>query len=394
MRNRNHIYMTSEGFSFHTIELKQIYNSNRKYAAAFAHLKELSNHNEFYPMKKYGDGRYFCGHFSNNGIRLYLTEKKDGLCIIKATINPRKLIDPECSYLGIMQSDEKSLDRMEDCFTEIMRKARLPEFMDEWSLTRIDLCVNFVFSRKKLPQQMIQLISRGPVLHSYTRDTYTIPAQAAPNGEIHLEKHSVKLSNKSVALVAYDKAYQMKKEDLQLPSKYGMKKRGILRLELQCHRDWIAEQAAKHKCRTVRDKLDYFSSHSRDYLCDYVDRLYLGGEYCRYDLLRSKIEADDSLQGKSKKRMRDFIDLMSSYNDFDIAYQVMAESLTEKQLDALMKHFSDLNIAPIPLMKNCKLKAVQSLPSILREMDDCFFEKQFNPKKRYIFPVKCNICFE
>lgn len=394
MRNRNHIYMTSEGFSFHTIELKQIYKSKRKYTAAFSHLKNLCDHKEFYPLKELGDGCFFCGHFSKHGIRLYLTEKKgtDDLYIIKAVINPRKLIDPDCSYLGIMPSDEKSLDRMEEEFTEIMRKAGLPELIDEWSLTRIDLCVNFVFNRKKLPQQMIQLISRGPVPHSYKRDTYTIPAQVTSNGDLHLGKHSVKLWNKRVALVAYDKAYQMETESLFLPFDLKMKKRGILRVELQCRRDWIAEQAAKYKCKTVREKLNHFSSHSREYICDYVDRLYLHGEYCHYSLLRSKIEAADLIKRKSKKRMLDFANLLASCKDFDTAFQAISESLTEKQVEAMVRHFSDLNIVPIPLPRKCKLKAIQSLPDILREMDDCSFEKRFNLNKMYIFPLKCNIC--
>ena len=398
MRNRNHIYMTSEGFSFHTIELKKIYSSKRQYTEAFTSLKKLSDHNEFYPLKEFGDGRYFCGHFSDHGIRIYLSEKtrteKDKLYLIKAVINPRKLIDPDCDYLGIMPSDEKSLDRMEEQFTEIMRKARLPEFIDEWSLTRIDLCVNFIFNRKKLPQQIIQLISRGPVPRSYKRDTYTIPTHADPTGKIHLEKHSVKLWNKRIALVAYDKAYQMKKEGLPWTSEFGMKKRGILRVELQCHRDWISEQADKHKCQTVREKLDYFSAHSQAYLCDYVNRLYLGGDYFRYDLLRSKIEAADSVKGKSKKRMLDFSNLLASCNDFEAAFQIISESLTEKQVESMVKHFSELNIVPIPLPKKCKLKAIQSLPAILNEMDDCAFTKRFNPKKRYVFPLKCNICIE
>lgn len=393
MRSRNHIYMTSEGFSFHTIELKQIYSSTRKYKDTFNHLKELSDHSEFYPLKEFGDGRYFCGHFSQHGIRLYLSDHKN-LHIVKAVINPRKLMDPDCSYLGIMMADEKSIDEMEHCFTDIMRKAGLPEFMDEWSLTRIDLCVNFVFNRKKLPRQMIQLISRGPVPHSYTRSTYTTPAQTDSKSKIDLEKHSVKISNKRIALVAYDKAYQMEKEGLEPPINLGMKKRGILRVELQCFNRWIAEQAAKHKCKTVREKLDYFSSHSKKYLCEYINRLYLPGQYCRYKSLCSKINGAISTKPKIKRRMLDFVKLLDNCNDFDTAFQKFAASLTKKQQEKLLKHFSDLNIAPVPLMKECKLKSVDSLPSILREMDDGSFKKRFNPKKTDLFCLKNNVCLE
>ena len=92
--------------------------------------------------------------------------------------------------------------------------------------------------------------------------------------------------------------------------------------------------------------------------------------------------------------MLDFVDLLASCNDFDAAFQIISESLTEKQVEAMVKHFSELNIAPISLPEKCKLKAIQSLPSILHEMDDCSFGKRFNPKKKYIFPLKSNICIE
>lgn len=389
MRNRNHIHMTSEGFSFHTIELKQTYFSTAKYNKIFEQLMRSSKDKDFYNLADYGEGRYFCGHFSKHGIRIYLSSFENRHTI-KLVINPRKLIEPDSSYLGIMMTDEKSLDKMEHHFTDLMRKIGLPDFMDDWALTRIDLCVNFVFDRKKLPKQIIQLISRGPVPADYERSAYSSPAYKDPDGNISLEKHSVKFFNKRIALVAYDKAYQMKAEGL--PSPADLKKRGILRLELQCGRNWIADESSKYGCKTVREKLNYFAAHSREYLCKYANTLYLSGEYYRRDLLIRKIQASDSITKKSKARMIQFVNMLDSNCDFDIAFQTLSEALSKKQLRTLVDNFASLNIVPIPLMEKCELKSILSIPSILNEMDDCAFEKRFSKKKRYIVPLSISAC--
>jgi len=393
MRSRNHIHMTSEGFSFHTFELKQVYSSDNKYRKIFDRLKAVSKDDEFYELTEYGEGRHFCGHLSKHGIRIYLSDLKDHFTI-KLVINPRKLIDPDSSYLGIMLTDKKSLDKMEQRFTDLMCKIDLPAHINEWALTRIDLCVNFIFDRKKLPQQIIQLISCGPLPSGYARSTYTIPAQMDSEGNISLEKHSIKFSNKSISLVAYDKAYQLKKERLDLPGKFKLEKRGILRLELQCGRNWIAEEAAQHKCKTVREKIDHFSSHSRKYLCKYANKLYLSGVYYQSNLLCQKIQTADYISDKSKVRMLHFVNILGEYGDFNIAFQELSKSLSKKQLHSLAEHFTALNIAPIPLMENCKLKSITSIPTLLNEMGDGTFEKKLNKKKKYIFPLGLNICME
>lgn len=155
----SNIKTTSDGYSFHTLELKahpdgEIFNRALKllYKAA---KKSKDPRQTTYPLTKYNSKniKSHCSTMlSSCGILLYLTEKisKKGWhsYTIKAVVNPRKVLDPECSYLGIAPTDEESLSQFQDKFTTLMRRYHLPEFLDEWTLTRLDLCVNLQLNKK------------------------------------------------------------------------------------------------------------------------------------------------------------------------------------------------------------------------------------------------------
>ena len=394
MRNRNYVRITSEGFSFHTLELTYICDEF-KFDAIKNRLKRTGTKGQFYPLQKYEKDCFCCTAYSVHGIRFYLTSGTDSWTnIVKIVLNPRRLLNPQCSYLGIMFSDKKSLDDMEHCFTDIMREINsptaldLPEYMDEWKLTRIDLCVNFQFDRKKLPQQLIRLLSCGCVPAGYERSCYSYPSEK-DGSAVKLEKHSIKFSNKRVALTAYDKAYQYKYENLARPDEVIT--RGILRLELQCTRDWIYDESKKHHCKSTREKIDYFSRHSQEYLRKYADKLLLPGEYCREKILIERIQGSASIRKKSKKRMIKLVRILGSGKaDVHRAVEQLKEYLTDKQLRSLLEHFEQLNICPVPLDKHSKLKTIYSIPDILKMVGDDSLDLRLSTKKRKL----CTICTE
>ena len=167
----SNIKTTSDGYSFHTLELKahpdgEIFNRALKllYKAA---KKSKDPRQTTYPLTKYNSKniKSHCSTMlSSCGILLYLTEKisKKGWhsYTIKAVVNPRKVLDPECSYLGIAPTDEESLSQFQDKFTTLMRRYHLPEFLDEWTLTRLDLCVNLQLNKKKSAREFCRLLQK------------------------------------------------------------------------------------------------------------------------------------------------------------------------------------------------------------------------------------------
>lgn len=368
MRCRDYIRLLIEGFSFHTLELKYIFSYRNR--DAFDKIKNrldrISSGKEFYELTKYGEGKFFCGHFCNRGIRIFLTELSER-DVIKLVINPRKLIDPKADYLGTMLCDDHSLKLMEKNFAAIMKKITLPTDMDDWFLTRMDLTVNFVFDRKKLPRQIIELISRGPVAKGFEKEReFTYYSARFPGEKATLGKHAVKFKNQSITLVAYDKPYQMKQENLSLPNE--MIPRGILRLELQCGKDWINKRAG-HKKTT--EKIRFLVDNRSRYLTDYALKLLVPGEYCKPSVLEERIRGAKHVSKKVKKRMLKFVHTLgNSHVSFDSAVQKMELDLGKKKVRTLLETFEKLGLAPIPLNSKCKLKSITSIPSVLEQLGE------------------------
>ena len=380
MRNRNHVRLMSEGFSFHTLELKISFRSHQQFHEIVKHLKSLSSNTEFYELEKYEGEKYFCGRFSKHGIRIYLSKHQDWY-IVKLIINPRLLIDKKASYLGIMLSDEKSLEEMEHRFTDIMRKAHLPDFLDDWFLTRMDLCVNLQFDRKKLPLHLIQLISRGPAKNGFVCSQYAYPSETHKGKSVNLEKHAVKFQNDRIALVLYDKAYQAKKENIAIPDE--MITRGILRIELQCGSRRISEQAAKHNVKSTHGKIALLSSNSREYLMKYVNKLLISGEYCQLDEMIEKIKSAHGVGHKTKKRMEKFaVCMYKTQLDFNSCINQMSREFSSKKIRRMLECFEELKICPIPLNSGCKLSKILSIPDILELHGDDSLDIRFHTKKR------------
>ena len=181
-----------------------------------------------------------------------------------------------------------------------------------------------------------------------------------------MDSHSIKLSNQSVALVAYDKCYQLKRENLAIPDE--MITRGILRLELQCRRDWIADMSKKHQLRGTQDKIRFFASHSRQYICKYAEKLFPCGEYCKAEILQERIQRCRNFSEKIKDRMISFLSLFDTYDTFDEVLNIVSEQLSDKQLRTLFEGFEELNLCPVPLGEKSKLSSIISIPSLLEQL--------------------------
>ena len=183
-----------------------------------------------------------------------------------------------------------------------------------------------------------------------------------------------------ISLVAYDKRYQLISEELGVPKK--MQKFGILRLELQCKKEWIQHQSRKHSLNTTWEKIRYFASHSNEYLREYAEKLYLGGVY--YDKKRLYEEIDDisKIKKKTRKRMQKFVDLVNDYG-YATAMQKMGKVLTADQMRKLKDAFKKAKICPIPLPKEAKLHSLLTLPEFLRKMGDDVLDTKLITKAGY-----------
>lgn len=363
----NHVIrLTSEGYSYHTFELKwnpsgHVFYQTRNF------LHSVSAHDQFYPLNQYGDDRYFCGVLRDYGIRIYLTKTRNKY-VVKLIVNPRRLIDPEASYLGIMQPDSESFELLEQVFTDCMRRVRMPEFLDDWTLSRMDLCVNIFWNKKRASHELIRLMQKEPTPAGYQKNQFKKTAVSGNRKKRQRKKfaHILKFSNDSIALVVYDKRYQMIREKLERPSEELPK--SILRVELQCERKWIRRYAGKNKLQSTCGLLTSLASNSRDLIFQYASKLYNGGDYCKAKVLSKMIKEAPEIRKKSQKHMLTLAEALGKTENMEKALKKAA--LSQKQYRTCLQHFAALDLNFIPLKEDYYIDRVPSLLKILQLLEN------------------------
>lgn len=81
--------------------------------------KELRKEERIYREYK---GVHCYQRYKNQGIQITLeySEKDYDRFFVRMKVNPRKLIDPSSSYLGILSPEKKSIEKLERAFRELL----------------------------------------------------------------------------------------------------------------------------------------------------------------------------------------------------------------------------------------------------------------------------------
>ena len=295
------VFLTSDGFSFHTIELR--WNPTD---AVFDRLRQCSRGGEFYPVKENGGVfAWRCNAFSRNGIQVFLTRGHQNM--ISLTVNPRKLIEPDASYLGIVPPYQDTLEEIRDNFTLVMRKVGLPEDMNAWKLHRLDLCVNICWNRKNAAAELIRLL-------------------------------------------------RLKGE--KLPKR-------VLRVELHCGRAWIRDFIKKEHLETTVGAIQALSQNSRKLILKYAQKCMYSGMYRK---LKAQLEIIDEADGMKKEIRKRLKGILKTANSSSL--KEARKGLTKEQWETCLGHFRRLGGHPLPLRGKYPVKQLPSLLMILNELDE------------------------
>lgn len=387
---KNVLTLSSEGYSYHTLELS--WNpTNAEFGEIYQYLHDISGHRAFYPLKQYGDNCAFCGILTAHGIRIYLTETNNKN-VVKLIVNPRRLIDTNASYLGIMPPDSDAMELFEQTFTDCMRKVRLPEFLEDWTLTRLDLCVNILWNKKKGPHELIRLLRKWPAPAGYLKDDFDGTDGGKRRRGVK-NTHIVKYSNDSLALVVYDKVYQVRKENLALPGEFIPK--GILRVELQCKKPWLKTYRKEKHITDTRELIASLAWDSRELICRHAETLCRGGTHYKLDTMEKELRGEQDIRNKTRKRMLRIAECLRDSKRAKTALEEL--DLSKKQLRTCLEHFKQLHIHPVALRDDYPLKKVPSLPDLLQELEEDATELRFRsrekhcPQDLYDFSASCMI---
>ena len=377
------IKTTSDGYSFHTLELKAHPNSESfhdtlelLYKAA---KKSKDSRYTTYPLKEY-ESETLKPHCSTmlspHGILLYLTERiKDDWhkYTIKAIVNPRKVLDPGCSYLGIAPTDVESLNRFQDEFTSLMRRYDLPEFLDEWTMTRLDLCVNLQLNKKRSAQEFCRLLQKDLLPPKLERVFFYDPDadKEIQKKQKDADQHSICLENDSYSIVVYDKLYQAEVEGLMESNSWHELPDSILRLELRCFRTYLKKMAKKENLDSTSEQLYWMAQNSRELILKKVHQIFSGGTHYKPDIAKQIIN-DSKYHETTCEQLQWLINRTRyPFNLRQLEKGMQKKfALNPRSVVKRLEQLENLGINLVPLRNDFYLDQLPSLTKIMKFLED------------------------
>ena len=362
----SNVSVTSDGFSYHTVELKYHpektdYHSLLAKCYKSSEGKSRCGDGTIYALKKYQKDAetHCCTLLSGHGILIYFTKSVHGYTI-KAVVNPRRVLDVESDYLGIMKPDQISFGQFQDRFTALMRKYGFPEFLDDWTLSRVDLCVNLVFDKKKSASEVLRLAKKSLFKRPMEMETFSDP---------DMNRHSLRLKNGSRALTVYDKLFQMEAEGLKRAK--GKKYQGVLRVELQLKHRALKEVCQKTGLWEPSELLQFLGENSQKMILKAVQDVFPDGSHWKPKEAIKRIRSSH-YQKHTKEQLIWLVKrLRYAFTENTLIKNAKTEAglsvrTVNKRLDQLKK----LGIHPIPLRSDFYLDRLPSLPDLLSTVDE------------------------
>ena len=368
-----------DGFSIHTFELScQI--KGKQYREIKEYLYSLNATEGEIVTFKECDGIHRCIAFSDYGLNITLVKNDSDHGYqghyIRIFVSPRRLLDPDADYLGILPPKKKTVDQIAERMEELFKNTPIPSDIDDYIVTRADLCSNIRCSNKKLFRELVRVIHKLPTPPKYERKLHKTSTKGmskskraeANKADNRYNKHYLKVSCDSVDLVIYDKTYQMAVEKLTEVS-YEDYDAGVLRFECRLMRDPLRKVMEKYECRTTRELLKHLIAHSEEMMLDYFSRCFAEDDFCRLDEIESVIE-ESGYHRKTREAMLELSHRLSRGKIVDKVFDRMELDGWKFDRKDILDRFEELGVNPIPLWKSFCAERLPSPVTLLRGISE------------------------
>ena len=345
--------LETDRFSSHTFEL-----SMRLTKHEYHHIKDTLYRSQegkknvvIYQERK---GRHCCMKYGKYGVRICLEHNQGesgfDTYYIRMIINPRVLIEPGCSYLGILPPEESSIGELEKAFKKLFDKTVFDNDINHYYLSRLDLCVNIRCNNNRLFRELVRVLRKLPTPPKYERKIY----KHRDKKTNRYNKHYLRFSCGTHELVIYDKTYQLRDGDLIVD--YQGLPEGVLRFEVHCEREYIRKVEKELNSESSTKVLWSMVQESAGRIIDHFSRCFPDTKFVQMERLEKKIK-QSGFKKENKSAMLELASRLQRTQSVDKALQKM-----EKQgysTAGLLDKFAKLGISPIPLRKNF---CAESLP--------------------------------
>ena len=352
-------------FSSHTFELSMRLTKHEYYQMKnkLYRSQEGKKNTVIYQERK---GRHCCMKYGKHGVRICLEHNQGehgfDTYYVRMIINPRVLIEPGCSYLGILPPEKSSIKELEKAFEKLFAKTVFDNDINNYYLSRLDLCVNIRCDNKSLFRELVRVSRKLPTPPKYERKFYKHSDKKKAN---KYNKHYLRLSCGTHELVIYDKTYQLR--DGNLIVGYQGLPEGVLRFEVRCEREYIRKVEKGAGDLNTLELLWLMITESEDRIIDHFSRCFPDMTFVRMGALKQAIK-ESRYKKKNKEAMLDLASRLQRTQSVDKALQKM-----EKQgydTVGLLDKFTKLGVSPIPLRKNFCAESLPGPVELLKRISD------------------------
>lgn len=353
-----------DGFSIHTFELSRKLKPTEYYAMKDRLYRQQEQSGGKSWIHKDSYGNHICQLYTGygiNSIRLEYNQSADTY-YLRMVVNPRKLIDPKSSYIGILPPKKSSVKKLKKSFAKLFKDTAFENDINAYQLTRADLCTNIRCDNKKVFRELVRVLRKLPTPPKYERKFYKHEDKKKAN---RYNKHYLRFACGTHELVIYDKTYQM--QECGLIVSYEKLPESVLRFEVHCEREYL-RKVEKGSGQTDTDILLWQLMQESE------ERIIRHFSWCFSDVQFVQIEEIERLvkQSAFKKANKDSM--------LELASRLQRIQSVDKALDKmekagydtsdLLERFDKLGISPIPLWKNFCAKELPGPVTLLRAVSD------------------------
>ncbi|WP_370814547.1 hypothetical protein [Butyricicoccus pullicaecorum] len=357
--------LEADGFSIHTFEIsKKLTKSEWNYCKG-----KLYDQSKVFSkgcVYKESKGVHRVSRYEANGLRITLEHAHDQEnsrgYYVRMIINPRKVIDPNASYIGIFPPEKSSIIELQAAFHTLLKSSAFNDQLDDYYLSRVDLCVNIRCDHKKIFREVVRVLRKLPTPPKYKRVSRKEKDKKKAN---KYNKHYIKFQCGTHSLVIYDKTYQATEQGLRVD--YEDLSGGVLRFEVQYQRSVLRGLEKKLGTDDPSELLWYLMRKSEKRISKHFEQCFADVQFCQIEEIEKRIVGSKYEDG-TKQIMLELTHRMQRKQSVD---QVLEEMRSEGfAVDDLLRKVHRLGFSPIPLWKNFCAQQIPGPVSLLRMISE------------------------
>lgn len=357
--------LEADGFSIHTFEIsKKLTKSEWNYCKGKLYdQNQVSSKICIYQKSK---GVHRVSQYEANSLRITLGHAHDQEdsrgYYVRMVVNPRKVIDPNASYIGIFPPEKSSIIELQAAFHALLKSSAFNDQLDDYYLSRVDLCVNIRCDHKKIFREVVRVLRKLPTPPKYKRVSRKEKDKKKAN---KYNKHYIKFQCGTHSLVIYDKTYQATEQGLRVD--YEDLPEGVLRFEVQYQRSVLRGFEKKLGTDDPSELLWYLMRKSEKRICKHFEQCFADVQFCQIEEIERRIMGS-KYEDEIKQAMLEFTHRMQRKQSVD---QVLEEMASEGFfVEDLLRKVHKLGCSPIPLWKNFCTQQIPGPVSLLRMISE------------------------